>query len=73
MIISQIVCLAKRIGISERTLQRRFQSSLSKLIKDKSFPLTDIAYDSGYFDQSHFILHFKVFTKQKPFSFREKN
>jgi AraC-like DNA-binding protein len=86
----EIKDISKRIGISDRTLQRRFQSyvgltpkqfakiirfqsSLSMLNQSKKTQLTDIAYDTGYFDQSHFIRQFKVFTKQKPFTFREKN
>ncbi len=86
----EIKDLTKKFGISERTLQRRFetyvglspkqfaniirfQSSLSKINDSKNTHLTDIAYETGYFDQSHFIRQFKIFTKQKPFSFREKN
>lgn len=85
----EIQNISKSIGISERTLQRRFQSyvgltpkqfakiirfqsSLEKLSKNKDTQLTNIAYDTGYSDQSHFIRNFKVFTKQKPFTFREK-
>ncbi|MDF3818407.1 helix-turn-helix domain-containing protein [Leptospira sp. 96542] len=85
----EIKDLTKLFGISERTLQRRFenyvgltpkqftniirfQSGLSKMKNSKKTQLTDIAYETGYFDQSHFIRHFKNFTKQKPFSFREK-
>lgn len=39
----------------------RFQKSLH-LMNDKEQPLTDIGYESGYFDQSHFIREFKLFT-----------
>ena len=44
---------------------RRFQFSL-KLIAKKDQPLTSIAYESGYFDQSHFIKEFKSFTGLTP-------
>ncbi|MCG6141597.1 helix-turn-helix domain-containing protein [Leptospira mtsangambouensis] len=81
--------LSKKHGLSERTLQRRFQnyvgltpkkfstiirfqSSLNEINTENKFSLTDIAYVSGYSDQSHFIRQFKSFTKQKPFQFREK-
>ncbi|TGL87171.1 AraC family transcriptional regulator [Leptospira congkakensis] len=81
--------LSKKLGLSERTLQRRFQnyvgltpkqfssiirfqSSLNELNGEAKSKLTDIAYVSGYADQSHFIRQFKSFTKQKPFRFREK-
>jgi AraC-like DNA-binding protein len=44
---------------------RRFQSSL-KLIARNDQPLTAIAYDCGYFDQSHFIKEFRSFTGVTP-------
>ena len=43
----------------------RFQLSL-KLINKKEASLTSIAYDCGYFDQSHFIREFKSFTGVTP-------
>jgi AraC-like DNA-binding protein len=43
----------------------RFQQSL-KLITDNNNSLTSIAYDCGYFDQSHFIKDFKSFTGFTP-------
>ncbi len=46
----------------------RFQHSLG-LINQKSSSLTDIAYESGYFDQSHFIREFKSFTGITPSSY----
>lgn len=44
---------------------KRFQGSL-KLIARNDRPLTSIAYDCGYFDQSHFIREFKSFTGLTP-------
>ena len=44
---------------------RRFQHSL-KLVAKNDQPLTSIAYDAGYFDQSHFIKEFKSFTGLTP-------
>jgi AraC-like DNA-binding protein len=44
---------------------RRFQFSL-RLIARNDQPLTSIAYESGYFDQSHFIKEFKSFTGLTP-------
>lgn len=87
--ICEIGKLSQKHGLSERTLQRRFQnyvgltpkqfstiirfqSSLTELNGKQNSKLTDIAYASGYSDQSHFIRQFKTFTKQKPFRFREK-
>lgn len=74
--------VASRYGISQRYLQRlflhhtgltpklyskihRFQNSL-RLVTRKDTSLTSIAYDCGYFDQSHFIRDFKAFTGRTP-------
>ena len=46
----------------------RFQYSLN-LINAHDQKLTSIAYDAGYFDQSHFIREFKSFTGVTPTSF----
>jgi AraC-like DNA-binding protein len=43
----------------------RFQQSL-RLMNKKEISLTSIAYDCGYFDQSHFIREFKSFTGLTP-------
>ena len=77
-----IETIASRYGISSRYLQKlflqytgltpklyskihRFQHSL-RLVTKKEAPLTSIAYDCGYFDQSHFIREFKSFTGLTP-------
>ena len=77
--------VASRYGITSRYLQKifvqhtgltpklyskinRFQNSLV-LIAQKNASLTSIAYECGYFDQSHFIKEFKTFTGQTPSSF----
>lgn len=74
--------VALRYGITSRYLQKlflqytgltpklytkinRFQNSL-RLITKKEISLTSIAYDCGYFDQSHFIREFKSFTGFTP-------
>lgn len=78
----KIDTIASRYGISSRYLQKlflqhtgltpklyskinRFQHSL-RLVTKKEAPLTSIAYDCGYFDQSHFIREFKSFTGLTP-------
>jgi len=70
--------LAVRYGITPRYLQKlflrytgltpklyfqihRFQQSLKHLSSDHT-SLTSVAYECGYFDQSHFIREFKSFT-----------
>lgn len=77
--------VAERHGITSRYLQKiflqhtgltpklyskinRFQKSLV-LIGKGNLPLTSIAYQSGYFDQSHFIREFRAFTGTTPSGF----
>jgi AraC-like DNA-binding protein len=81
--------VASRYGITSRYLQKiflqytgltpklfskinRFQNSLQLLIKNES-SLTAIAYDCGYFDQSHFIREFKSFTGYTPSGYTIEN
>ncbi len=81
--------VAERYGISSRYLQKvflhytgltpklyaqinRFQNSLI-LIGKGDQPLTAIAYECGYFDQSHFIREFKSFTGFAPSGFDSEN
>jgi AraC-like DNA-binding protein len=61
-------------GLSPKSFSKinRFQQSL-KLIAKNSQPLTSIAYDCGYFDQSHFIRDFKSLTSVTPSSYIESN
>lgn len=51
----------------------RFQNSLRLLNNKKDRSLTAIAYDCGYFDQSHFIRDFKTFTGTTPSGFSLEN
>jgi AraC-like DNA-binding protein len=77
--------VAFRYGISSRYLQKlfleytgltpklyhkinRFQKSII-LTSNKEESLTSIAYQSGYFDQSHFVRDFKFFTGVAPSAF----
>lgn len=57
----------KHTGLSPKSFDKiqRFQMSL-KLIGENKLPLTSVAYDAGYFDQSHFIRDFKSFTGLTP-------
>lgn len=50
----------------------RFQRSLT-LVTKKEIPLTSVAYDCGYFDQSHFIREFKSFTGITPSHYAAKS
>ena len=60
----------KQIGLSPKQLSRvlRLQSAL-KILLNKNETLTNIAYESDYFDQAHFIKDFKEFTGITPRKF----
>jgi AraC-like DNA-binding protein len=81
--------VASRYGITSRYLQKiflqytgltpklyskinRFQNSL-RLVAQKDASLSSIAYDCGYFDQSHFIREFKSFTGLTPSGYSSNN
>jgi AraC-like DNA-binding protein len=81
--------VARRYGITARYMQKlflqytgltpklyskinRFQHSL-RLVTQKDISLTSIAYDCGYFDQSHFIREFKSFTGLTPSGYSIEN
>jgi len=61
----------KQIGLSPKQLGKviRLQTALKMLLDQKSENLTDIAYESEYFDQSHFIKDFREFTGINPKEF----
>ncbi|MDR0227991.1 MAG: helix-turn-helix domain-containing protein [Flavobacteriaceae bacterium] len=58
----------KQIGISPKQLGKaiRLQATLNLLLNKESKTLTDIAYESEYFDQNHFIKDFKDFVGITP-------
>ncbi len=62
---------AKQIGISPKQLGKviRLQTALKMLLNKKAESLTDIAYESEYYDQAHFIKDFKEFTGTSPKEF----
>ncbi|AEE48786.1 helix-turn-helix transcriptional regulator [Haliscomenobacter hydrossis] len=59
------------VGLSPKQLSKiiRIQAALKKLNQDPEANLTDLAYQNGYFDQSHFIKDFKEFTGISPKQF----
>ncbi|NER15075.1 helix-turn-helix domain-containing protein [Leptobacterium flavescens] len=61
----------KQIGISPKQLGKviRLQSALKMLLNKKTENLTNIAYESEYYDQAHFIKDFKEFTGINPKEF----
>lgn len=80
----KIKSLANHLYISQDALEKRFRKligaspkqfasivKLQKLIKSKqsSKTILDIALDAGYYDHSHFIKDFRLFTGQTPTEF----
>jgi len=61
----------KQIGVSPKQLGKviRLQTALKILLNKKADNLTNIAYESEYFDQAHFIKDFKEFTGINPKEF----
>jgi AraC-like DNA-binding protein len=59
------------VGLSPKFLQRvlRFRQTITNFYKSGNRNLTALAYDSGYFDQAHFINDFKEFTGLSPRKF----
>lgn len=63
----------KQIGISPKQLGKviRLQTALKMLLIQKTETFTQIAYESEYYDQNHFIKDFKEFTGTTPKEFLE--
>ena len=59
---------SKLVGISPKHLAKiiRLQAALKSLLHDKQQSLTQVAYESEYYDQAHFIKDFKEFTGVNP-------
>ena len=62
------------IGVGPKMFSRicQFQSSLKQMEKEKFDKLSDIAYENGYADQSHFIRVFSEFTGYTPLEFKKQ-
>ena len=62
------------VGVNAKLFARicQFQSSLSQLHKKDFSKLSDLAYDNGYADQSHFIRSFKELTGLSPLEFKKQ-
>jgi AraC-like DNA-binding protein len=64
----------KEVGISAKQFSKiiQFQLSLEQLTGKEYDKLTDIVYENGFADQSHFIRVFKAFTGKTPKAFIKK-
>ncbi|MFD2671502.1 AraC family transcriptional regulator [Marinicrinis sediminis] len=62
---------SEQIGISPKQLAKviRLQAALKILLNEETDSLTNIAYKSKYYDQSHFVKDFKKFTGMSPKEF----
>ena len=62
---------ANQIGVSPKQLGKviRLQTALKMLLNKEKKSLTNIAYESEYYDQAHFIKDFKEFTGTNPKEF----
>jgi len=64
----------KFVGITPVQYRRicQFETSFTQLRANEFGTFTDIAYDNGFADQSHFIRSFKEFTKTTPKNYLQK-
>jgi len=77
--------ICSQLAISERHLERLFRdyvglppkfyariirfSNIFKLVESQDPAWADLVYESGFYDQSHFIRNFKTFTGEDPSSY----
>lgn len=64
-------CFKEEIGISPKLFQRtvRVNHTIQYMLQEPKRSLTHLAYQMGYFDQSHFIRDFKKFSGLSPTQF----
>ncbi len=81
---SSIAAVARRVAMSQSTLERHFRAAvgaspkkLSRLARlqhvcrlwDRGKSLTEIAFEAGYSDQPHMVHDFRLFTGMSPEEF----
>lgn len=65
----------QQVGISPKLFARvcRFQATLIQLRQGNQTKLSDIAFENGYADQSHFIRSFREFTGYAPSRYQQQS
>src|SRR5688572_760222 len=65
----------QHVGISPKLFSRvcKFQAALGQLKNNNYANLSDVAFDNGYADQSHFIRSFKEFAGLSPYQFQKRD
>jgi AraC-like DNA-binding protein len=66
---------AEKIGITPKQYLKtiRFQAAIYKKQQNAHLNMTELSYESGYFDQSHFINDFKTLSGLTPKQFFQEN
>lgn len=61
----------KEIGVTAKQFAKiiQFRSAMNQMTEKDYISLTEIGYDSGFADQSHFIRSFKKYTGKSPKKF----
>lgn len=64
----------QQVGISPKLFARvcQFQAAFQQLKSNQYHKLSDIAFDNGFADQSHFIRTFRQFAGYSPFQFKKQ-
>jgi AraC-like DNA-binding protein len=64
---------SQHVGLSPKLFARvcQFQAALSQLKNNRYARLSDVAYDNGYADQSHFIRTFRAFAGVAPYQWQK--
>ena len=64
----------KEIGVTPKQFAKiiQFSSSLNQITDEAYVRLTEVSYNNGYADQSHFIRTFKRYTGQTPKEFQKQ-
>lgn len=64
----------QEIGVTPKQFARfiQFSSSLQQVTEENYYQLTEVGFDNGYADQSHFIRTFKGFTGRTPSEFQNQ-